>query len=285
MTISERVSNNPFINFYFPMNQLKIALISILFFSCVAFCQHSVIVNGSDIYMVPKGPHTETLVYLHGLGGTGKNTMDHLFNNDNLMFARPTTKIVLLTAPVRPVTYHGGQQMHAWFNIFTNKIQTEADFPVAFNMTEFLISSARIKQAMRDEIKLLGGDSTKVFIGGMSQGCMMAIYTGLAFEQPLGGIMASSGVLVVVPEAPFSGGNVNTPIWISHGKADTTVPFEAANMIYTDRLSPLAHKITKVYEDGVGHVITSTMQANGRKWFFDLTTPKTEEKRFLPFSF
>jgi len=262
------------------MNQFKTALISILLFSCIAFCQHSIVKDGENIYLIPQGDHTETIVYLHGLGDSAKVAYDRYFSNENTMFARDTTKVVLLTAPLRSVTFHGGKIMHAWFNIYSNDISQGYDVTKSFNMTEFFESYDRVQKVMHEEIKLLGGDSKKLFLGGFSQGCIMSFYTGLAFDLPLGGLMESSGFLVSLPDKPPSEANANTPIYISHGKVDPTVNFVAATATY-DHLNPNTHKITKVYEDKTSHTITSTMMAKERQWFFDLTAPK----KFLSYIF
>jgi len=267
------------------MQQLKTIIISFFLFACFVSCQHEIIYNGSDIYMIPKdAPHKETLIYLHGVGGSAQIMLDHLFTNYTTMFARNSTKVVLLTAPTANVTV-SGKAMTSWFDIITFKVEKEFDLNTAFNLTDIMRNSLRIKQAMHDEIKILGGDSTKLFIGGFSQGCFMSLYSGLTFNKTIGGILGSSGYLVSIPESDrLNGANANIPLYLSHGKNDTTIYYELAETIYRDRLSPLAHKITKVYEDGVGHAITETMKVRERQWFFDQTQPKKEQAEdiFLP---
>jgi len=212
--------------------------------------------------------------------------LDHLFTNYTTMFVRNTTKVVLLTAPIANVTLYGGKAVTSWFDIVTNNVSKEIDFVHAYNISDMINSSHTVKQVMYEEINVLKGDSTKLFIGGFSQGCFMSWYTGLTFDKPLGGIMASSGYLISVPEMELNGANVNVPLYISHGKKDATVLFGVAEQVYQDRLSPFAHKITKVYEDNAGHAITETMKVRQRQWFFDQTQPKKEqEKLFLPILF
>ena len=72
---------------------------------------------------------------------------------------------------------------------------------------------------------MLGGDSSKVFIGGFSQGCAMSIYAGVSLPQKLGGIVALSGHLLPtldlssVPEE-----RKDIPIFQYHGKSDDVIP-------------------------------------------------------------
>ncbi len=56
-----------------------------------------------------------------------------------------------------------------------------------FDMAQADKNADYIHKVIEEEIALLGGDSTKVMIGGLSQGCMMALYVGLKYEKKLGG--------------------------------------------------------------------------------------------------
>jgi len=259
-------------------------LISILTLSSAVFAKHDIVYNGSDIYLVPNGvKHTETLIYLHGVGGSAQIMLDQFFSNEETMFARDTTRVVLLTAPTDYVTIWK-KESTSWFDIITFNVAKELDLQTAFNLSDIVRNSKRIKQVMNEEIERLGGDSTKLFIGGFSQGCFMSLYSGLTFDKTIGGIMGGSGYLVTIPMGqPISGPNTNIPLFLSHGMKDDTIWFDVAETIYRDRLSPLQHKITKVYEENVGHQITATMRAKERQWFFDQTSPKKEEEKlFLP---
>ena len=56
--------------------------------------------------------HTFTLFWLHGLGDTADGWRDGVS-----AFQLRRTRVVLPTAPVRPVTINGGMAMNAWFDI------------------------------------------------------------------------------------------------------------------------------------------------------------------------
>lgn len=62
--------------------------------------------KGEHIYLIPKTNHTNTLIWMHGLGDTAEGYLD-IFN-DKSSLVTPTTKIVLLTAPIRKVTINFG---------------------------------------------------------------------------------------------------------------------------------------------------------------------------------
>ena len=253
-------------------------LISSCLLLSVALC-HRRINDGDNIYLIPEGKHTETLIYIHGLGQNASIMYDQFFANPNTMIARNTTKVVLLSAHQVPVTILKGKVKNSWFDISTFNVSNVAELAGAFNFTEIVQSSLIIKKAMTEEIAILG-DSTKLFIGGFSQGCFMSLYCSLTYDKPIGGIIGSGGYLV--PIIDMHPANAHLPMFLTHGTADNIIYFDLAEQIYRARLSGVSHEITKVYEEGVGHIITDTMQARARQWLFAHTETKVNDGRFLP---
>ncbi|EGR26901.1 phospholipase carboxylesterase family protein, putative [Ichthyophthirius multifiliis] len=66
--------------------------------------------RNNDILLLPKQEHKYTIVWLHGLGDSALGFSD-LFLSQQHNLSNPQTKIVLLTAPTRPVTINGGMEM------------------------------------------------------------------------------------------------------------------------------------------------------------------------------
>jgi phospholipase/carboxylesterase len=241
---------------------------------------HQKIVAGDNIYLIPdEAEHTETLIYIHGLGQNAQIMYDQLFADPATMIARKSTKVVLLTAHQVPVTILKGKVKNSWFDISTFNVSSESQLGGAFNFDEIIASSLIIKKQISDEIELLHGESTKVFIGGFSQGCFMSLYCALTFDKPLGGIVGSGGYLV--PIAKINSANARLPMILTHGTADTIIYFDLAEQLYKQRLSGSRPEITKVYEEGIGHIITPTMQARARQWFLAQTESKNHGG-FLP---
>lgn len=75
---------------------------------------YNLIRKGSDVYLNPKGQHTHTLVFMHGLGDTADGYIDLFMDKSSPTPA--TMKIVLLTAPTRAVTINMGMKMPSWFD-------------------------------------------------------------------------------------------------------------------------------------------------------------------------
>ena len=71
--------------------------------------------------------HSHTLVWLHGLGDTAYGFVD-VFLNTVLDPTPLSWKIVLLTAPERPVTLNFGYKSTSWYDIYelgSHKIDVE----------------------------------------------------------------------------------------------------------------------------------------------------------------
>lgn len=86
-----------------------------------------------------------------------------------------------------------------------------------------------IKNVLDKEISILK-DPSRVFIGGMSQGCVMSLYTGLTSKCKLGGILGFSGFYF--PYIEENEESSLTPILISHGKEDKDIPWSFAEKTY-----------------------------------------------------
>ena len=122
--------------------------------------------NAQHIYLTPLEKHTHTLIWMHGLGDTAEGYFD-MFENLQQSPCPKTTKIVLLTAPVRKVTVNFGMQMTSWFDFREFDIRIE-NFEKAISIEEIKENARLITFVIEDEIAQLDGKSKNVFIGGFS---------------------------------------------------------------------------------------------------------------------
>ena len=70
----------------------------------------------NHIYIQPKSEHTHTLIFLHGLGDSAEGFEPVFEEGGPLNF--PNLKVVLPTAPKKPVSMNNGYAMNSWFDIF-----------------------------------------------------------------------------------------------------------------------------------------------------------------------
>lgn len=174
--------------------------------------------KSEDAVILPAaGAHKATVIWLHGLGADGNDFVSIV---PELGLGREHgIKFVFPHAPVRPVTLNNGYPMRAWYDIVGLSRTGPQDTP---GIRE---SAQRITRLLEAEMAA-GIASTKLVLAGFSQGCAMALHTGLRFHQPLAGIIGLSGYLPV--ETTLAGEahaeNLKTPILMVHGSQDPVVP-------------------------------------------------------------
>lgn len=170
------------------------------------------------VILPPKGRHTATVIWLHGLGADGNDFVPivpelGLPQGHGIQFVFPH-------ASIRPVTLNNGYPMRAWYDIVGLSRTGPQDTPGIRD------SAQRISGLLDTEIAA-GIPSTRLVLAGFSQGCAMALHTGLRFHSSLAGIVGLSGYLPVESTlaAEASAANRATPILLAHGTADPVVPF------------------------------------------------------------
>lgn len=165
-------------------------------------------------YLVRESQKTpmHTLVWLHGLGADGHDFGDLLDWLD--LPPGVGLRLVLPHAPIRSVTMSGGTPMRAWYNfIYRDSDQRE-------NMIDVVVSQRLICELMLAEAARLPAGG-KLFLGGFSQGAVMALLTGLSMDVSLAGLVALSGYYL-----PPSAIKQQPPIFQAHGELDPVIPFQ-----------------------------------------------------------
>ena len=180
----------------------------------------------SDLALVnpPFGDqHTFTLIWLHGLGDTAQGWLDGVES-----FKLRKTRIVLPTAPVRPVTINGGIHMPAWFDVTGLTIGDQED---AHGIEQACTALGRM---VRREIEEFGVKPAHVAVGGFSQGGAVALHTAFCqgfLDMKIGAVVGLSawlprGASILrggrdVPK--LSRLNAATPLFMGHGTSDPLV--------------------------------------------------------------
>lgn len=167
---------------------------------------------------------THSIIWMHGLGADANDFVPivpelSLPESSGIRFVFPN-------APVRPVTLNNGMSMRAWFDIISldrvNGPEDEAGLRQAQQQIEDLITRENER----------GIPSENIFLAGFSQGCAMALLTGLRHPKKLAGLICLSGFLPLLAktEAERSQANIDTPIFMAHGTEDpVVVPVRALN--------------------------------------------------------
>jgi len=178
---------------------------------------------------------TATVILMHGLGADG-NDFVPIAGELDLSGVGPV-RFVFPNAPVIPVTLNGGYQMPAWFDI------AAADFNAQEDASGLRRSQAAI-EAVIDREKARGIAADRIVVAGFSQGCAMALLTGLRHTERLAGIVGLSGWLPLAAStaAERHAANHDTPVFLGHGRQDPMVPIASA-LQSRDALAALGYTV------------------------------------------
>lgn len=181
-------------------------------------------------------PHpSAAVIWLHGLGADGNDFAAIVPELD--LTACPPIRFVFPHAPSIPVTINGGYVMPAWYDILGANLVDRQD------AAGIQTSESAIIALIEHEVGR-GIPYQNIVLAGFSQGCAMALHTGLRFAQKLAGIMALSGYLPLADR--FAGermaANAKTPIFMAHGTQDPVVPMRRGEDS-RDALVALGHPV------------------------------------------
>ena len=170
---------------------------------------------------IETGPNPgASIVVLHGLGADGTDFVPVAEELD-LRAAGPV-RFVFPHAPVIPVTINGGYRMRAWYDILGGDLRQRQD-------EKGLRGSLALVEELIEREKERGAAADRIVLMGFSQGCAMALLTGLRHRERLAGIIGLSGYLPLAEttEAERSDACRLTPVFMAHGTHDPVVPVDA----------------------------------------------------------
>ena len=156
------------------------------------------------------------VIWLHGLGADGHDFAGLVPELD--LSNCPPIRFVFPHAPSMPVTVNGGYVMPAWYDILGPNLVSQQD-AAGIQASERAIVALIAHEVAR------GIPDERIVLAGFSQGCAMALHTGLRLPQRLAGIMALSGYLPLADQlaAERHAANARTPVFMAHGTQDPVV--------------------------------------------------------------
>jgi phospholipase/carboxylesterase len=166
---------------------------------------------------IETGPQpTASIVVLHGLGADG-NDFVPIAQELRLQDVGPV-RFVFPHAPQIPVTINNGYRMRAWYDILgTDLVRREDEAGLRASLAQV--------EALLAREKARGIPASRIVVAGFSQGCAMALLTGLRHGERLAGIVGMSGYLplAATTAAERSAANALTPVFLAHGSYDNVV--------------------------------------------------------------
>jgi phospholipase/carboxylesterase len=185
---------------------------------------------------VETGPQpTASIVVLHGLGADGNDFVPICDELD--LGASGPVRFVFPHAPMRPVTLNNGYVMRAWYDIVGTDLVRRED-EVGLRASRDAIEAVLARERAR------GIAPARTVLMGFSQGCAMALMTGLRHAERLAGIAGLSGYLPLAAHlaAERSEANRDTPVFLAHGSRDPIVPI-ARGIATRDALQALGQPV------------------------------------------
>lgn len=167
------------------------------------------IILGNDNY-------DKVLIFNHGLGD---DPSSWIFFAKEILKEINNIKIILTKAPINSVSVNKGIKMQSWFDIIKIPIGLNENFGDVSNSINI------IDDFINNEISN-GISSSKIFLGGFSQGAALSLLYGLTTKKNLlGGIICLSGWLMTNEIGKIN----NIPLFIGHGDKDNIVKYENAD--------------------------------------------------------
>lgn len=195
--------------------------------------------SGPRFGPLSKGPAQQLVVVLHGLGADGQDLIELA---PHWAKALPDAAFV---APDAPDPCDMGPYGRQWFSLQDRQPARMA-------------AGARAARGALDafldaELARLSLPGSALALAGFSQGCMMALYTGLRRAVPPAAILGYSGALVA-PERLAAEMTGRPPVLLVHGEADDVVP-AAASRAAESALRAAGVPVEALYRPGLAHSI------------------------------
>jgi phospholipase/carboxylesterase len=187
------------------------------------------------IELEPAPNPVAAVIWLHGLGADGNDFAGLVPELD--LDGCPPIRFVFPHAPSIPVTLNGGYVMPAWYDILGVNLVDRQD-------------AAGIQKSERAIIALIENEVARgipydhIVLAGFSQGCAMALHTGLRLPHRLAGIMALSGYLPLADRfvTERMQANAHTPVFMAHGTMDPVVVLQRGENS-RDALAAMGHPV------------------------------------------
>ena len=170
--------------------------------------------------------YTHSMIFLHGFTMSGDDMVGFTEMLDVILPKTVKFKYILPTAPSRKITINDGEEDNAWYDYFTEYITKEEKIDV--NQLE---ESRELIHNLIDKEVNFHKDSTKVFVGGYSQGCCQALDVALTYKHKLGGVI---GIKAHIPSHTGTSSNYDQDIWACHGKKDESIGYKLVKNKYDE---------------------------------------------------
>ena len=206
-----------------------------------------------------------TVIVLHGLGADGHD-FEPIAGELHLAPVGPV-RFVFPHAPTRPVTINGGMVMRAWYDILGLDFAHRGEDEPGLRASQLEVQALIAHEVAR------GVPAGRIVLAGFSQGCAMALLTGLRHPERLAGIAGLSGYLPLALQTTSERheANAGTPVFLAHGRQDPVVPLTAGQAA-RDALRALGHPV-EWHDYAMPHAVCGEEIADLNRWLLEVLKP------------
>ncbi len=178
---------------------------------------------------------TVAIIWMHGLGADGNDFVPLVSELD--LAGLPGIRFVFPHAATMPVTINGGYVMRAWYDIMGTDLVRRED-EAGLRKSQLQIEALIAREKAR------GIPASRIILAGFSQGCAMALQTGLRHPEKLAGLMCLSGYVPLSAKVPTerTKESTQTPIFMVHGRDDGVIPIARAEQS-RDLLNSMGYQV------------------------------------------
>ena len=196
-----------------------------------------------------------SIIVLHGLGASGQDFEP--FASEIDLAAVGPVRWVFPHAPQIPVSINGGYVMPAWYDIRADRSNEDE---AGLRRSQALVDGLLAREQAR------GVPAGRTVLAGFSQGCAMALLTGLRYGQRLAGVAGMSGYLPLAGllAAERSPANADVPVWLAHGTQDQMIALPRAEAS-RDALQALGYQVDW-HSYPMGHSVSMEEVADLQRW-------------------
>ncbi|MBP7451562.1 MAG: alpha/beta hydrolase [Ottowia sp.] len=196
-----------------------------------------------------------SIIVLHGLGASGHDFEP--FASEIDLAAVGPVRWVFPHAPQIPVSINGGYVMPAWYDIRADRSNEDE---AGLRRSQALVDGLLAREQAR------GVPAGRTVLAGFSQGCAMALLTGLRYGQRLAGVAGMSGYLPLAGllAAERSPANADVPVWLAHGTQDQMIALPRAEAS-RDALQALGYQVDW-HSYPMGHSVSMEEVADLQRW-------------------
>ena len=211
--------------------------------------------------------HKATLIYFDGMQGSGANQLERMHEKGLLNGLTDTLRVV--AAEMRDTTRNGQRLWFPWGH-HPYQIVPNLNLGARSDMED---SMRVIMPIIEREARLLGGEYSRIYLLGYSQGGMMATWLGLMSNRPLGGVINMHGVFPVFDLDQVSEAGKDVTIHHLHDPLDTNVIYANAEKGLRSAVAAGARGYRTIVDTVVNgeahHGFTRKVSKEVNAWFLD----------------